>query len=240
MDSRMPRQYLSDTSEEYFQHNRRTVQRHQLFSGSIDSQYGYLTPYLKKWVLSPFQPLIVVNYQGVTEEPIKGLCVDLVEQFKENSIPVIWLMRGPEFPPKKPITTHILRSLTMQASSHPFHILVGNENELSEFEYLEAVLAEFENIFIVVDSSVLGYGQLGGGNVHYPWVPKFLQICDNHRLRFREGKYPPKVGVKIALAIRGRERWPELPGPQWDDRWLYVNITAEELLERQTDRQMGD
>ena len=92
MERRIPITHLFDTAEEYFQHNRWLVQRHrngQLYAGPIDSQYDYLTTYLKEWVSSPLQSLIVVHYPILAEESLKGLCVDLVGQFKESNIPAI-------------------------------------------------------------------------------------------------------------------------------------------------------
>ncbi|OBT85257.1 hypothetical protein VE02_05194 [Pseudogymnoascus sp. 03VT05] len=105
-------------------------------------------------------------------------------------------------------------------------MLVGDENEW--FERLKYVLGGFENIFIVFDSSVLRYGHLHGGDVWYPWITKLLEICDNHYWRFSGDGYLPKVGVKVALAICGREPRLELPGPLWKDRWSYVDIAREE------------
>ena len=167
MERRIPITHLFDTAEEYFQHNRWLVQRHrngQLYAGPIDSQYDYLTTYLKEWVSSPLQSLIVVHYPILAEESLKGLCVDLVGQFKESNIPVIWLMRGPETPPKEPVTMHLLRSLTMQVMQfpqflkQPQDIDLMSENEGSWYLNLSDVLAQFENIFIVIDSSVLSSG----------------------------------------------------------------------------------
>ncbi|OBT80206.1 hypothetical protein VF21_00560 [Pseudogymnoascus sp. 05NY08] len=103
---------------------------------------------------------------------------------------------------------------------------VGDENEW--FERLKYVLGGFENIFIVFDSSVLRYGHLHGGDVWYPWITKLLEICDNHYWRFSEDGYIPKVGVKVALAICGREPRLELPGPLWKDCWSHVDIAREE------------
>ncbi|OBT94327.2 hypothetical protein VE01_07702 [Pseudogymnoascus verrucosus] len=245
MDRRMP---IQSAAEEYFQHNHRLVQRHrngQLFAGPIDSQYDYLTTYLKEWVSSPLQSLIMVHYPILAEESLKGLCVDLVGKFKECNIPVIWLMRGPETPPKEPITTHLLRSLTMQVMQlpgflgQPEAIDLMNESESYWYLYLGAVLAQFENIFIVIDSTVLSSGPLISGN---PWITTLLIICENHRQRFSEYRYPPEVGVKVALAIRGRgERGLGPPGPQWEDHWSYVDIAREEeSSEQRTVRRTGN
>lgn len=241
MDRETPRRFWLGSPEESFLRNRRFVQREQLLAGAIDTQYDYLTPYLKEWISSELLSLIVVHYPTLTDKVQKALCVDLIELFQDSNIPVIWLMRGSETtPPQKPITTHLLKSLIMQVmqlpqfpKQAPRFIAPSDENENGWFESLGAVLAQLEEVFIVIDSTVLKSGRLSGRDVCNHWIGNLLRICDNHR-RINEGRYPPKVGVKVTLAAHdlGMIKL-QLTQQYHNPNWLYVDITqsSNRLLE---------
>lgn len=160
------------------------MQREHLRAGAIDTQYDYLTPYLKEWISSKLLSLIVVHYPTLRDKVQRALCVDLIELFQDNNIPVIWLMRGSETtPPQKPITTHLLKSLIMQVMQLPQFPkqaprFVAPSDENGWFESLGAVLAQLEEVFIVIDSTVLRSGQLSGDDVCNPWITNILQTCD--------------------------------------------------------------
>lgn len=226
----------------------------QVYAISINTHYDYLTPYLKEWASNPLLYLTVIDYPFLKKVPMQQLCGDLVELFKENNIPVIWLMpgTGPSWapPPKKPTTTHLVKSLIMQAMQLPEFpkqasrsIALLGETEKDLFVGLGTVLAQLENVFIVIDSTVLRSGRLSISDVCNPWIANLLRTCSNHSSMFNEDRYPPKVGVKVALVVWGREpRQLELPGPQWKDHSLYVDIAKcpsplsweDEIVARQT------
>ncbi|KFZ13581.1 hypothetical protein V502_06536 [Pseudogymnoascus sp. VKM F-4520 (FW-2644)] len=244
MDRRTPSEYWVRwvrPPEESLEHNRCVMQREYLLAGAIDTQYDYLTPYLKEWISSDFLSLIVVHYPTLTDKVQKALCVDLIELFQDNNIPVIWLMRGSETtPPQKPITTYLLKSLIMQVMQLPQFpkqaprlIAPSDENENGWFESLGAVLAQLEEVFIVIDSTVLKYGRLSDTDVCNHWIGNLLRICDNHR-RINKGRYPPKVGVKVTLAAHDLGMIKIQQTQQYyNANWLYVDITqsSNRLLE---------
>lgn len=239
MDRGLPVDFWFCTPDQAFQENRRLVESEregQIFAESIDTQYGYLTPYLREWASNPLLRLIVIDYPILEKLPLQGLCVDLVELFQESNIPVSWLMLESGNPSTEPPTKEfLLKALIFQIIQLPqFPQEVNfiapsydNDDEVSLLEFLTSAIAKIENIVIVIDSSLLRCARPSYGDVIvHSWISTLLGISRCEHWRSDKGIYPPGGGVKVVFAAYDCEPLQLQPTqPDYEGHWLYVDTT---------------